>query len=294
MKRRLVSMFMVGMMVTGMVTGCGNEAEITDTQVPEAASVVQTGDSDVVESDTTDKAEVPQTETPAENFKTKVLEDGTIEIDSYDGDYEAIVIPAQIGGRDVTVIGGFANEDEITSVVIPDTVREIADNAFVNCFNITSVKMGANVEVIGDNAFDGEFEEIVLPNTLKVIEENAFASVPLKVLSIPNQVEKIGSGAFLSADIEKLTIPGNVKIIGKEAFYYCDRLENVVIDEGVEIIEDLVFENCESLKTITIPSTVTEIGEHTFNGCPNVTIIAEPGSAAEKLANTRKIPVQNP
>ena len=294
MKRRLVSMFMVGMMVTGMVTGCGNEAEITDTQVPEAASVVQTGDSDVVESDTADKAEVPQTETPAENFKTKVLEDGTIEIDSYDGDYEAIVIPAQIGGRDVTVIGGFANEDEITSVVIPDTVREIADNAFVNCFNITSVKMGANVEVIGDNAFDGEFEEIVLPNTLKVIEENAFASVPLKVLSIPNQVEKIGSGAFLSADIEKLTIPGNVKIIGKEAFYYCDRLENVVIDEGVEIIEDLVFENCESLKTITIPSTVTEIGEHTFNGCPNVTIIAEPGSAAEKLANTRKIPVQNP
>ena len=294
MKRRLVSMFMVGMMVTGMVTGCGNEAEITDTLVPEAASVVQTGDSDVVESDTTDKVEVPQTETPAENFKTKVLEDGTIEIDSYDGDYEAIVIPAQIGGRDVTVIGGFANEDEITSVVIPDTVREIADNAFVNCFNIISVKMGANVEVIGDNAFDGVFEEIVLPNALKVIEENAFASVPLKVLSIPNQVEKIGSGAFLSADIEKLTIPGNVKIIGKEAFYYCDRLENVVIDEGVEIIEDLVFENCESLKTITIPSTVTEIGEHTFNGCPNVTIIAEPGSAAEKLANTRKIPVQNP
>ena len=294
MKRRLVSMFMVGMMVTGMVTGCGNEAEITDTQVPEAASVVQTGDSEVVESDTTDKAEVPQTETPAENFKTKVLEDGTIEIDSYDGDYEAIVIPAQIGGRDVTVIGGFANEDEITSVVIPDTVREIADNAFVNCFNIISVKMGAKVEVIGDNAFDGEFEEIVLPNTLKVIEENAFASVPLKVLSIPNQVEEIGSGAFLSADIENLTIPGNVKIVGKEAFYYCNRLENVVIEEGVEIIEDLVFENCESLKTITIPSTVTEIGEHTFNGCPNVTIIAEPGSAAEKLANTRKIPVQNP
>ena len=294
MKRRLVGMFMVGMMVTGMVTGCGNEAEITDTQVPEAASVVQTEGSEVVESDTADRVEVPQTETPAENFKTKILEDGTIEIDSYDGDYEAIVIPAQIGGRDVTVIGGFANEDEITSVVIPDTVREIADNAFVNCFNIISVKMGANVEVIGDNAFDGEFEEIVLPNTLKVIEENAFASVPLKVLSIPNQVEEIGSGAFLSADIENLTIPGNVKIVGKEAFYYCNRLENVVIEEGVEIIEDLVFENCESLKTITIPSTVTEIGEHTFNGCPNVTIIAEPGSAAEKLANTRKIPVQNP
>ena len=294
MKRRLVSMLMVGMMVTGMATGCGNEAKITDTQVPEAASVVQTEGSEVVESDTADRVEVPQTETPAENFKTKILEDGTIEIDSYDGDYEAIVIPAQIGGRDVTVIGGFANEDEITSVVIPDTVREIADNAFVNCFNIISVKMGANVEVIGDNAFDGEFEEIVLPNTLKVIEENAFASVPLKVLSIPNQVEEIGSGAFLSADIENLTIPGNVKIVGKEAFYYCNRLENVVIEEGVEIIEDLVFENCESLKTITIPSTVTEIGEHTFNGCPNVTIIAEPGSAAEKLANTRKIPVQNP
>ena len=294
MKRRLVSMFMVGMMVTGMVTGCGNEAEITDTQVPEAASVVQTGDSEVVESDTTDKAEVPQTEIPAENFKTKVLEDGTIEIDSYDGDYEAIVIPAQIGGRDVTVIGGFANEDEITSVVIPDTVREISNQAFLNCFNITSVKMGANVEVIGDNAFDGEFEEIVLPNALKVIEDNAFASVPLKVLSIPNRVEEIGGGAFLSADIENLTIPGSVKMIGYQAFLYCDKLETVVIEEGVETICDEAFSDCTSLKTITIPSSVTEIGRHTFFDCKNLTIIAESGSYAEEFANSRKIPVQNP
>ena len=294
MKRRLVSMFMVGMMVTGMVTGCGNEAEITDTQVPEAASVVQTGDSDVVESDTTDKAEVPQTEIPAENFKTKVLEDGTIEIDSYDGDYEAIVIPAQIGGRDVTVIGGFANEDEITSVVIPDTVREISNQAFLNCFNITSVKMGANVEVIGDYAFNGEFEEIVLPDTLKIIGRNAFYGQPFKTLYIPEQVEEIGAGAFHGIDVENLTIPGSVKIIKQQAFHYCDKLETVVIEEGVEMIEDNVFEDCESLKTVIIPNTVTEIGEHTFNGCPNVTIIAEPGSAAEKLANTRKIPVQNP
>ena len=294
MKRRLVSMFMVGMMVTGMVTGCGNEAEITDTLVPEAASVVQTGDSDVVESDTTDKAEVPQTETPAEHFKTKVLEDGTIEIDSYDGDYEAIVIPAQIGGRDVTVIGGFANEDEITSVVIPDTVREIADNAFVNCFNITSVKMGANVEVIGDFAFHGEVEEIVLPDTLKIIGRNAFYGQPFKTLYIPEQVEEIGAGAFHGIDVENLAIPGSVKNIGYQAFHYCDKLETVVIEEGVETICDEAFSDCTSLKTVIIPSSVTEIGEYTFFDCKNLTIIAESGSYAEEFANSRKIPVQNP
>ena len=294
MKRRLVSMFMVGMMVTGMATGCGSEAEITDTQVPEATSVVQTGDSDVVESDTTDKAEVPQTETPAENFKTKVLEDGTIEIDSYDGDYEAIVIPAQIGGRDVTVIGGFANEDEITSVVIPDTVREISNQAFLNCFNITSVKMGANVEVIGDNAFDGEFEEITLPDTLKIIGRNAFYGQPFKTLYIPEQVEEIGAGAFHGIDVENMTIPGSVKIIEQQAFHYCDKLETVVIEEGVETIENEVFKNCTSLKTITIPSSVTSMGDSTFSECSNVTIIAEPGSYAEEFAIRNDIPVQNP
>ncbi|MBQ6996540.1 MAG: leucine-rich repeat domain-containing protein [Lachnospiraceae bacterium] len=294
MKRRLVSMLMVGMMVTGMATGCGSEAEITDTQVPEAASIAQTEGSEAVESDAANKVEVPQTEIPAENFKTKVLEDGTIEIDSYDGDYEAIVIPAQIGGRDVTVIGGFANEDEITSVVIPDTVREISNKAFLNCYDITFVKMGANVEVIGDYAFDGDFEEIVLPNTLKVIGENAFAGVPLKVLSIPNHVEEIGGGAFLSADIEKLTIPGSVKLIGYQAFLYCNKLETVVIEEGVETIENEVFRDCTSLKTITIPSSVTSMGESTFSECKDVTIIAEPGSYAEEFANRKKIPVQNP
>ena len=281
-------------MVTGMATGCGSEAEITDTQVPEAASVVQTGDSDVVESDTTDKAEVPQTETPAEHFKTKVLEDGTIEIDSYDGDYEAIVIPAQIGGRDVTVIGGFANEDEITSVVIPDTVREISNQAFLNCFNITSVKMGANVEVIGDYAFNGEFEEIALPDTLKIIGRNAFYGQPFKTLYIPEQVEEIGAGAFHGIDVENMTIPGSVKIIEQQAFHYCDKLETVVIEEGVETIENEVFKNCTSLKTITIPSSVTSMGDSTFSECSNVTIIAEPGSYAEEFAIRNDIPVQNP
>ena len=294
MKRRLVCMLMVGMMVTGMVTGCGNEAEITDTQVPEAASVVQTEGSEAVESDTADKVEVPQTETPAENFKTRILEDGTIEIDSYDGDYEAIVIPAQIDGRDVTVIGGFANEEEITSVVIPDTVREISNNAFVNCFNITSVKMGANVEIIGDFAFGGDIEEIELPETLKIIGENAFSGMPFKIINIPSQVEEIGAGAFYGTDIESLTIPGNVKIVGKEAFYYCDKLKNVVIEEGVETIENEVFSDCTSLKTITIPSSVISMGESTFSECKDVTIIAEAGSYAEEFAIRKKIPVQNP
>ena len=294
MKKRLVCMLMAGMMITGMVSGCGDKTEIADTQVAESVSVTQTAENDELGTDAADNVQGLQSETPAENFKTKILEDGTIEIEGYTGDSEALVIPAQIDGKDVTVIGGFANHDEITSVVIPDTVKEVSDKAFQNCFGITSVKMGANVEIIGDYAFSGKFEEIELPETLKVIGKNVFYCQPFKVLNIPEQVEEIGVGAFHGISIESLTIPGNVKTIEQQAFSSCEQLENVVIEEGVESIGQAAFEYCESLKTVTIPSSVTEIDDVAFIGSTNVTIIAEPGSYAEEYANRKKIPVQNP
>ena len=74
MKKKLVCLLIVGMMVIGMATGCGAEAEIADTQVPEVASIVQTEGSEAVQSDSANKVEEPQTETFTENFETKIFD----------------------------------------------------------------------------------------------------------------------------------------------------------------------------------------------------------------------------
>ena len=57
MKKRLVCMLMVGMMITGMVSGCGDKTEIADTQVAESASVSQTAENDELGTDAADNVQ---------------------------------------------------------------------------------------------------------------------------------------------------------------------------------------------------------------------------------------------
>lgn len=51
-----------------------------------------------------------------------------------------------IGGQKLT---------EMTSIVIPDGVTSIGDNAFYNCSSLTSVTIGDGVTSISNSAFSG-------------------------------------------------------------------------------------------------------------------------------------------
>ena len=195
MKKKLVCMIMTGV-VAGMLGGCGGStvSPSETAAVDEAVSMQeQTG---IEEEGVATDASIAGGEVSIEDFRTQINNDGTIEIDLYTGNASTVVIPDTINGKEVTVIGGFGNHDELTAVVIPDTVKEISYNAFVNCFNLASVQMGENVEKIGSYAFVGKFEGIDLPDTLVEIGDCAFYSVDLKRLALPKSISKIGGGAF--------------------------------------------------------------------------------------------------
>lgn len=49
----------------------------------------------------------------------------------------------------------YLDTEEIIKLNIPNTVKSIGDNAFVNCSNVTEVSVGCNVEYIGQEAFAG-------------------------------------------------------------------------------------------------------------------------------------------
>ena len=267
MKKKLVCMIMTGV-VAGMLGGCGGSTVST----PETAAVdetvsMQEEQTGIEEEGVATAASITGEEVSIEDFRTQINNDGTIEIDLYTGN--------------------------ASTVVIPDTVKEISYNAFVNCFNLASVQMGANVEKIGSFAFDGCFETIELPDTLVEMGRSAFNDVSLQEVKLPGNLCTMGPGAFARIDITTLTVPGSLKVIEEQAFERCELLKEVIIEDGVEVIEK-AFKNCIALEKVTIPSSVTEIEPNAFKGCKKVTIIAEPGSYAETFANEKGIPVQNP
>ncbi len=125
-----------------------------------------------------------------------------------------VVIPSQIDGVDVNVIGnGAFDYKEIESVVLPNGVTKIEENAFMSN-SISKVEIPDSVEFIGGQAFAfNEIKELKLSNSIKTIEMWAFRYNKLKEVDIPNSLESIGDSAFEVNELKWVELPITLKEI---------------------------------------------------------------------------------
>ncbi|MEE1186350.1 MAG: leucine-rich repeat domain-containing protein [Acutalibacteraceae bacterium] len=66
-----------------------------------------------------------------------------------------IIIPSELGGYPVTIIGEYAFDycDNIESICIQNSITSIGRDAFAYCYGLNSVTIGDSVISIGDWAF---------------------------------------------------------------------------------------------------------------------------------------------
>ena len=199
---------------------------------------------------------------------------------------------------DVTAIPEFTFFmcDQLTNVILPESLISIEKDAFYGCKALTGITIPAAVTDIGDGAFDGTkwLEELsstgkpVVVNSILIDGKNCSGSVvipegvtainnavfsgnsEMTSLVIPDSVTEIGDGAFSHTAITEITIPDSVNYIGDEAFYGCKNLKRVKLPDGITDIESYMFWYCSSLEQITIPKSATNIGEGAFGACGNL------------------------
>lgn len=96
-------------------------------------------------------------------------------------DIEKIVIQ-----EGITRIGSSAFRDcTETSVELPESLVEIAEQAFAGNSKLSTIKFPGSLKKIGKNVFSGcGFEQIDIPATLTDIDENAFSGSLLKSVTI--------------------------------------------------------------------------------------------------------------
>lgn len=170
---------------------------------------------------------------------------------------DVVIIPSTYNGKPVTVVaegafketikedgfwlgGIFYGQDSvyfctIKTVVIPESVTRIENEAFKNCTHLTKVIMGDSVTHIGNYAFmNCKFKTIDLSESLTHIGEYAFMSA-IEVVVLPDSLTTIAPYAFASSNLTTITIPKSVKEIGNNAFTMCDLLCEVVNNSSVEL-----------------------------------------------------------
>ena len=139
-------------------------------------------------------------------------------------------ILAEYQGKPVKEIGddAFRYCDNLTSITIPDSVTRIRSGVFEGCDNLTSIEIPDSVTGIGDGAFYGcdNLTSVKLPNRITRIESRVFSNCSnLTSITIPNSVMVIAGYAFNGcSSITSITIPNSVISIDGYAFRYCDNL----------------------------------------------------------------------
>ena len=216
----------------------------------------------------------------------------TYELDSNDNavitDFDnsvhgAVTIPSEIDGHKVTGIGkgAFENSDDVTSILIPNTVETIEDGAFTGCSNLMGTSLPDSITSIGDNAFMGcsSMPNIRLSEEIIEIGEGAFSFCSSLIeINIPQKVTVLNNRAFEGcSSLLFIGLPENLKEIKTYTFYGCEKLESVSIPITVVMVEDHAFDSCESLLSVVIPYE-TAFGSNVFANCGMLVIKGYAGS----------------
>ncbi len=203
----------------------------------------------------------------AENGLKYTVDNETVKITGYEGEAAEVVIPAEISGAAVKIIGdsAFEGNQTITNVIIPDGIVTIEADAFKNCTAFTAVDIPDTVTKINANAFSGctALKNVELSKNLAGVGEGAFAYTAIEAIEIPKALVDSDDGVFGS----NYEFEGVEYSLPRGPFVGCENLKTVTFEKGATVVADFLFAGCIGLETITLPDTITEIKEGAFTDC---------------------------
>jgi len=171
-----------------------------------------------------------------------------------------IVIPSEYRNKPVVGIGegAFKNCLKITSITIPDSIKNIEKYAFLGCENLSEINIPKGVITIENGIFRDchNLTKMALHENVTSIEWNAFQDcTKLTSIELPKNLTEISSGAFWGSGLVSVAIPSKVTTIEMHVFSECRSLKSITIPISVTKIEIGAFSFCQELKEIHFEGT---------------------------------------
>jgi len=187
----------------------------------------------------------------------------------------------------------FFNLRNLTSVTLPESLLIIGSQAFAFCTSLTSIIIPQNVQRIGSQAFfySGIWNNVAVSNVVYAgnwavglrpliveVVPGLEITMPIVVGNLLPTTRGISDNAFNNVGLLGINLPQNLEFIGEGAFRN-SHISNIEIPSGIMSIEANVFRNT-ALTNIVIPDNVTSIGGYAFFGAENLVDIIIPDTVS--------------
>lgn len=245
-----------------------------------------------------------------EGLKYQIEADGTATVvDHVKNDEYYIEIPEYYKGHRVARIGerAFANKFYISSVTIPNTVKEIGREAFAVCIHLKSINIPKSVVTVENNAFANScIETAVLEDGITAVPDYMFSGCESLIsVQIPETVREIGYWSFANCKNLKLEVlPPYLEKLSQYSFTSCAKMgpelvipktfkesninafmstgiKKIVFEDGIEVIPEYALSGADMLEEIVIPDSVKLINNSAFTGCDMLKDVYIPASVTE-------------
>ena len=230
-------------------------------------------------------------------------EDG-VRINKCTTELQEIILPAEIDGCSVKMIGAlaFAASKTVTSIVCSPNIQLIGNMAFKDCKNLQCLVLPENLDSFDRSWVYGcaSLKTLVLPGAMKQLTKGSLKDLPLTRLVVGAHMEHVEEALcdlvtlecmeiaednpYLSTDGKAVfsadgavfmglavkssfyQVPATCKEIGVKAFAYNKITSEVALPAGITKIAPFAFIG-SCIEGFVCPETLLEIGEKAFAHC---------------------------
>lgn len=139
---------------------------------------------------------------------------------TYDGDKGII----KCDGPILVINGGsFLQLNNLTSLVLPDSITELRSGSIANCENLTEIMLGKN---------------------LKITQQGVLANTGLREVKFPDGFEKLEAGTLAGCNnLSKVILPASIISIPKGVFTSWPTTTNIIYKGTKEQLLNIVVES---------------------------------------------------
>lgn len=163
----------------------------------------------------------------------------------------------------------FAENRKIKKVILPDSVKEIGECAFMNCTALKAAGLPSSLQHIAGYAFYGcsALKKITIPASVEEIDGNPFMYCPklitIKVAkdnknyrAVSNMLCSYDKSSVISAPGKSgdVTLPSSVRYIEPFAFCGNSSIASLKMNKKLQVVGLAAFYDCSSLAYVYVPT----------------------------------------